>query len=322
LRNNIDYAIQKYESSDLCGIMEFEQLLKHIRLTHKLLSEHMTLDPFHSIFAATNDDASYGIFRGRVLVHTFTEIVGDLLPNFVFSQTTNRFVRAKQAFQGAPMRVSPPKNVPVYFWYTAQFNKYFDAAIKLTKGFFGRTHMDSLMSVLDANDIQTLFNEVCTFLEGKVNFELSAYSNALLTAFDPMKLPSIKFGVIGGYGYFDLKLKPIASYGALRPQVFQVLRTIGNCLAFLQMFDLGYQRRDYFDYQVQSYFDGTIPRQVNEEDMTFFTSIQGEKPYAKILKKAADLASAQPGANPNVVFIAVSIVCEDIAHFFVSERKC
>eukprot|EP00475_Leptophrys_vorax_P029552 TRINITY_DN4350_c0_g1_i1.p1 TRINITY_DN4350_c0_g1~~TRINITY_DN4350_c0_g1_i1.p1 ORF type:complete len:1230 (+),score=372.45 TRINITY_DN4350_c0_g1_i1:848-4537(+) len=320
LRNNIDYAIQKFESSDICGIIEFEQLLKQIKLTHRLLSEYMTLDPFHVIFTAANDDTSFGVFRGRVLVHVFSEIIGDLLPNFVLSTTTQRFVRAKQAFQGAPMRVSPPKNVPSYFWYTAQYNKVFDAAIKLTKGFFGRSHLDSLMAVLDLNDVNTLFNEICTFLEGKVNYELSAYSSALLAAFDPMKLPSIKFGVIGGYGYFDLKLKPIAGYGALRPQVFQVLRTIGNCLAFLQLFDLAAQRKDYFDFQVQSYFDGTIPNKIEEDSNTpFFTQIQGEKPYARILKRAAELASAQPGANPNVVFIARGIV--DKVSEFSAEKK-
>lgn len=38
----------------------------------------------------------------------------------------------------------------------------------------------------------------------------------------------------GGYGYFDLSLKPLAQYAALRSGVFQSLREIGNTLIFIE----------------------------------------------------------------------------------------
>jgi len=47
-----------------------------------------------------------------------------------------------------------------------------------------------------------------------------------MDSMDPIKLPSLKYGVIGGYGYFDLKLKPLAGYDNLRSEFFQVIREI------------------------------------------------------------------------------------------------
>ncbi len=46
LRKNIEFAIARFESGDLCGIVELEAMIDNVRLTHDLLSTHLQLDPF------------------------------------------------------------------------------------------------------------------------------------------------------------------------------------------------------------------------------------------------------------------------------------
>ncbi len=57
-----------------------------------------------------------------------------------------------------------------------------------------------------------------------MQYDLWPYLQVLASAIPQMKLPLSQYGVIGGYGYFDLKLrKDISSYAALRSDVFQLV---------------------------------------------------------------------------------------------------
>jgi hypothetical protein len=159
------------------------------------------------------------------------------------------------------------------------------------KGFVGRPHMDAIISVVNGNDLPVLLEELCNFLESKVNYELSSYSSALLDALDPMKLPSMKFGVVGGYGYFDLKLKPIARYNLLRPNVFHALRIIGNSFAFLKCFDACIEVKGALNSIFISFFDGlSLPK----DDSSSTTIDQNsEKSAIKILRKGLSFTGNQ-----------------------------
>lgn len=49
LRQNLEYAISRFEASDLTCLVELEHQLLNIQLTHKLMSQHFTLDPWEHI---------------------------------------------------------------------------------------------------------------------------------------------------------------------------------------------------------------------------------------------------------------------------------
>lgn len=80
-----------------------------------------------------NEDTSLEPFRGRVVVHVFSELVTDLLPSFCFNTTTRRYVRGPVQFVPPPPRDSMPK-FHSHYWYTARFNKAFNDVLKLTRG--------------------------------------------------------------------------------------------------------------------------------------------------------------------------------------------
>jgi cytoplasmic FMR1 interacting protein len=83
LRLNIKKVIERFEASDITSIIvrkiamfltyqnvqELEFLLNNIKLTHRLMSEHMQLDSWDSIFSEVNESTSLVSFHGRIILH-------------------------------------------------------------------------------------------------------------------------------------------------------------------------------------------------------------------------------------------------------------
>ena len=88
MQKSLDLAISRFEGGDITGIVELEALLKVNKLTHKLLSEHLALDDFVSMFQEANHNvlAPYG----RITLHIFWELNYDFLPNYCYNAATNR----------------------------------------------------------------------------------------------------------------------------------------------------------------------------------------------------------------------------------------
>ena len=63
-------------------------LLEVNKQTHKLLSKHLQLDTFESIFREANHNVSAPY--GRITLHTFWELNHDFLPNYCYNSSTNR----------------------------------------------------------------------------------------------------------------------------------------------------------------------------------------------------------------------------------------
>jgi cytoplasmic FMR1 interacting protein len=49
LKQNIDYAISRFEASDLTAIVELEDQFLNIRLAHKMMSQYFEIDSFDKI---------------------------------------------------------------------------------------------------------------------------------------------------------------------------------------------------------------------------------------------------------------------------------
>lgn len=71
---------------------ELEWLLEINRLTHRLLSKHMTLDSFDAMFREANHNVSAPY--GRITLHVFWELNFDFLPNYCYNGSTNRSVQS------------------------------------------------------------------------------------------------------------------------------------------------------------------------------------------------------------------------------------
>ena len=95
LQRSLGYAIDKFESTNLSGIVELDRMIEINRLTHKLLSEYLYLDPFENILHEANQSVTN---IGRIAGHVIWELNYDFLPNYCYNSSTERFVKADILF--------------------------------------------------------------------------------------------------------------------------------------------------------------------------------------------------------------------------------
>jgi len=90
-RENINYAITRFEASSITSIIAFERLLSNIHLTHHLMAQDLPhLDKYQALFSEINETTSMVSFHGRIVFHVLYEIMGELCGNFVYNSITSR----------------------------------------------------------------------------------------------------------------------------------------------------------------------------------------------------------------------------------------
>ena len=96
---------------------ELELLLEINKLTHRLLSEYVQLDPWGSMFKEVNQAVNTN--HGRITLHIFWELHYDFLPNFCYNSTTDRLVLSYFRYpwllytSWSCMRLSTPSIQPI-----------------------------------------------------------------------------------------------------------------------------------------------------------------------------------------------------------------
>ena len=255
-REYIDVCIRKFEASDLCEVVEFAHLVAVSRAMHRqLVRDGVQLDSFDDMFKEMNDDTVIGQFRNRVLYHVLAELLGDLLPNFVYNSTTDRFVRATSTF-GSPIDRSRTPSQPASYYFTHKYNTLYTAYFLSFRQFFGAEHFVSLVSLLTwLNSFPLLLSELTTALHSKLFDEFYPYSLALLTGLPLFKLPTIQYTILGIYGFLDVKLRTsLGQYEPLRPSVFHTLREIGNSIVVMRRLEEENRERSLTTFMFAAHF--------------------------------------------------------------------
>jgi cytoplasmic FMR1 interacting protein len=250
LMKNIDAAVSKFESGGIQGIKELELLLDNIRTTHSLLSQHLELDSFESMLREVNDDISVVSFHGRTAVHALSELISDMLPNYVYNSGTRRFVRSKDS-SSHPVPSQKRSNFrmqPIDLYGSPSMSKYMQQASKLFGGFFGADHADALIRVLGPNNMPLIVYQLMKNLDMKITNVLGPYIKALAKGFPDRTMPlkdliamRSRLGAAmflpTAYQVFEIALKDILKYPDMKPAVFQGLRELGNGIVFMQLLD-------------------------------------------------------------------------------------
>ena len=104
---------------------------------------------------------------------------------------------------------------------------------KAQRGFTGNPHIGAIVRVLGKECLPLIVGECLNNLEERL-VDLKSYAEAMKMGLPPIKLPKYMFRTGGVYGFFEGKLKPFLEYEALKPEVFQNFREIGNTLFFLR----------------------------------------------------------------------------------------
>lgn len=139
IRQNLEYAISRFEASDLTCLVELEHQLLNIQLTYKLMSEHFTLDPWEHMLNEVNESTSLGSFHGRIVLHIIFELMYDFLPNYNYNSITNRFFKLPPMFlfTDPVPRDAMPKTNPQFLQGNKALSAAYANSLELSKKFIG-----------------------------------------------------------------------------------------------------------------------------------------------------------------------------------------
>ena len=233
--HDIELCLQRFEGNDLSIVMEFQRLLKVLKATHKaLVSSGIRLDSFDSMLDAANESVGATNDKGRMAMHTLRSLVTDLFPNYSYNIYTQRFVRSPTVYRPTERSTTSTKHLGGNMGYGALCSKSFEHTVdKSQRGFFGGPHISAVIEVLGKHCLPLIIEECLNNLEERL-VDLKSYAEALKEGLPPIKLPKYMFRTGGVYGFFEGKLKVFLEYEALKPEVFQNFREIGNTLFFLR----------------------------------------------------------------------------------------
>lgn len=102
LHKDVDYAIKRFEAGGLSGLTDLESMLEVVRRTHHLVGEELDLDDFDTILDEVDESLAPDSFAGRMLIHTLSALITDLVPNYAYNEATRRC---------AGIEFAPPTNV-------------------------------------------------------------------------------------------------------------------------------------------------------------------------------------------------------------------
>jgi cytoplasmic FMR1 interacting protein len=253
IRENIHYALQKFESGNISTIMELDNMLDNIKLIHLMLSKYILVDSWDSIMKEVNESISLVSFSGRIATHVREELIIDLFPNFIYNTFTQRFVN--QGEDENVERDKPPKGVAPYYQYgilyqliklgTKGFNNSYNNMNEQYRLFFGNEHLNVILKLVGVDSLAIIIETCTSFIEQSIDADLGPFMQPLQQAIQATKLHSSNYGLLGIYTYFTAIFRDFINYVELKKSVCQAFRSLGNCICFILQLDGCYALRVY-----------------------------------------------------------------------------
>ncbi|KAI3351929.1 hypothetical protein L3Q82_020759, partial [Scortum barcoo] len=256
---SLDHAISRFESEDLTSIVELEWLLEINRLTHRLLSKHMTLDSFDAMFREANHNVSAPY--GRITLHVFWELNFDFLPNYCYNGSTNRFVRTAIPFTQEPQRDKPANVQPYYLYGSKPLNIAYSHIYSSYRNFVGPPHFKTICRLLGYQGIAVVMEELLKIVKSLLQGTILQYVKTLIEVMPKIcRLPRHEYGSPGILEFFHHQLKDIIEYAELKTDVFQSLREVGNAILFCLLIEQALSQEEVCDLLHAAPFQNILPR--------------------------------------------------------------
>ncbi|KAG9149174.1 hypothetical protein Leryth_003177 [Lithospermum erythrorhizon] len=167
-RDNIEFLFDRFESQDLCAIVELEKLLTVLQHAHELLSKDLTIDCFRLMLNEMQENISLVSYSSRLASQIWTEMQNDFLPNFILCNTTQRFVRSARIPVAPVQKPSVPHAKPNFFCGTEDLNLAYQSFARLYCGFFGIPHMHSIVRLLGQRSLPWLIRALLDHISNKI----------------------------------------------------------------------------------------------------------------------------------------------------------
>lgn len=313
MQKSLDYAISKFESGDITGVVELDGLLQVNRLCHKLLSKWLALDEYDAMFREANHNvlAPYG----RITLHVFWELNYDFLPNYCYNAATNRFVKCRGLQFVQPVhRDKPPQMSHHYLWGSKQLNLSYNTQYGQYNGFVGPYHFRTMCKLLGYQGIAVVMEELLKIVKSLIQGSLLQFTKTLMEAMPKVcKLPRYDYGSPGVLGYYHAQLNDIVQYPDAKTELFHTFREFGNTILFCLLMEQALSQEEVCDLLHAAPFQNILPRPYCKE---------GEKPETKQKRLEAKYSALQIVPNVDKLGTAKQAMIAREGDLLTRERLC
>lgn len=318
---NLQLAITRFEEGSINDIIELEGLIAVNKYTHKLLSEHVSLDPFDNLFKEANENVSAPY--GRITYHIMCELMINLLPSYCYNSSTNRFVKMPPyAPTLTPHQNNPPKEkssqsmqIPPYHLYgTKVLNIAFSAIHQLHSNFIGPPHFRAMAQLLGYQGLAFVLDQLLKYIKSLIQGNIAPSCRTLQGVMPKVcKLPYYDYGSTGVLEYYQVQLKHVIQFPDVKTAMFQSFREIGNAIIFCMLIEQSLSQEEVCDLLQAAPFQNVIPA-------PFCKS--GERQESKIKRLEQKYASLQVRKNIEQLGTEEQTTLANEGDLLTAERLC
>ncbi|XP_073290091.1 protein PIR isoform X2 [Primulina huaijiensis] len=296
-RDNIEFLFDRFESQDLCAIVELEKLICILRLAHELLSKDLTLDSFGLMLNEMQENLSLVSYSSRLASQIWLEMQNDFLPNFILCNTTQRFVRSSRMPSVPAQKPSVPYAKPIFYCGNQDLNSAYQSFARLHSAFFGMPHMYSIVRLLGSRSLPWLIRALLDHVSNKIT-TLEPLITGLQEAL-PKSIGLLPFdgGVAGCMRNVHEHLNCWQSKPELKIETIRGIKEIGSVLYWISLLDIVLREVDTSQFMLTAPWLGLIPG----PDGQIVQSHDGEdSPIISLFKSVAAASVSNPSfSNPS-----------------------
>ncbi|GFP89758.1 protein pir [Phtheirospermum japonicum] len=167
-RENIEFLFDRFESQDLCAIVELEKLLEVLQLAHELLSKDLALDSFTLMFNEMQENVSLVSYSSRLASQRFVR--SSKVPPVQKPSVPH----AKPSFYCGTQTIGPKPEPPDHISacpnlrIDLDLNSAYQNYARLHSAFFGLPHMYSVVRLLGSRSLPWLIRALLDHVSNKI----------------------------------------------------------------------------------------------------------------------------------------------------------
>ncbi|KAK4596719.1 hypothetical protein RGQ29_014667 [Quercus rubra] len=301
-RENLEFLFDRFESQDLCAIVELEKLVDILKHTHELLSKDISIDSFSLIMNEMQENLSLVSFSSRLASQIWSEMQSDFLPNFILCNTTQRFIRSSKVPLVPVQKPSVPHAKPNFYCGTEDLNSAHQSFARLHCGFFGIPHMFSILRLLGSRSLPWLIRALLDHISNKVT-TLEPVIIGLQEAL-PKSIGLLPFD--GGVTGCMRLVKEHLNWGKkpeLKAEVLRGIKEIGSVLYWMGLLDIVLREVDTMHFMQTAPWLGFLP---GLDGQILYSQDGGDSPIVNLFKSATATIVSNPSCPHPTSFQTLS----------------
>ncbi|XP_021898211.1 protein PIR isoform X1 [Carica papaya] len=301
-RENLEFLFDRFESQDLCAIVELEKLLDILKHAHELLSKDISIDSFNLMLNEMLENLSLVSFSSRLASQIWSEMQNDFLPNFILCNTTQRFIRSSKVPLAPVQKPSMPYAKPNFYCGTQDLNSAHQSFARLHSGFFGIPHMFSIVRLLGSRSLPWLIRALLDHISNKI-----AMLEPMITGLQeglPKSIGLLHFD--GGVTGCMRVIKDQLNWGSkseLKAEILRGIKEIGSVLYCMGLLDVVLREKDTTNFMQAAPWLGLLP---GADGQILYSQDNGDSPVVSLFKSATAAIVSNPGCPSPMSFYTMS----------------